>query len=79
MNIVLLIPLLEPRVRLTTAIHIDLRAIRSRHPFVPAAGKLINELSKLSIQAAQWINYKWDVKYCEDQLELRLFVSRPNT
>ena len=37
--------------------------LRSRHLFVFAAHKLLNELSKLSIQAAQWIDYKWDVKY----------------
>ena len=43
--------MLEP-----TTVHIQER--RSRHPFVPAASKLLNELSKLSIQAAQWTDYK---------------------
>ena len=38
--------------------------LRSRHPFVPAARKL------------QWIDYKWDVKYSEDQSKIRLFVLR---
>ena len=31
---------------------------RSRHLFVRAARKLLNELSILSIRAAQWIQYK---------------------
>ena len=51
--------------------------LQSRHAFVPAARKLLNELSKLSILAAQWIDYKRDVKYSEDPSELRLFVPKP--
>ena len=43
--------------------------LRSRHP---------EDQSKLTIRAAQWIDYKWDVKYSEDQSELRLFVPRPS-
>ena len=52
--------------------------LRSRHFFVLAARKLLNELSKLSTRAALWIDYKWDMKYSKDQSELRFFVSRPN-
>ena len=44
---------------------------------MPAARKLLNELIKLSIRAAQWIDYTWDVKYSEDQSELRLFSQGP--
>ena len=40
---------------------------------------MLSDLSKLSIRVALWIDYKWDVKYCENQSELRLFVPRPNT
>ena len=41
--------------------------LRSRHPFVLAARKLLNKLFKLSVRTAQQINYKWNVKYSEDQ------------
>ena len=44
------------------------------HPFVPATCKLLHELSKLSIRAAQWTDNNWDAKYSEGQSELRLFV-----
>ena len=50
----------------------------SQHLFVPVARKMLNELSKLSIRTAQWIDYKWDGKYFEDQSELRLFFPRPS-
>ena len=50
--------------------------LQSRHHFLRAARKLLNELSKLSIRAAQWTDYKWDAKYSNGQLELRLFVPR---
>ena len=52
--------------------------LQSRHLFLRAARKLLNELSKLSIRAAQWTDYKWDAKYSKGQLELRLFVPRPS-
>ena len=34
--------------------------LRFCHPFMPAARNLLNELSKLSIRAAQWTVYKSD-------------------
>ena len=43
--------------------------LRSRHPFVHAARNLLNELSTPSTRAAQWIDYKWDVKYSKDTLK----------
>ena len=33
------------------------KRLKSRRPFVPAARKLLNDLSKLGIRAAQWTNY----------------------
>ena len=53
--------------------------LRSRHLFVTAALKPLNELFKLSIRVAQCTDHKWDVKYCEGQSELRLFVPRPGS
>ena len=32
--------------------------LKSRRPFVPAARKLLNDLSKLGIHTAQWTNYR---------------------
>ena len=52
--------------------------LRCRRPFEPAARKLLNKLSKLSIRAAQLIDYKWNMKYYKDLSELRLFVPKPN-
>ena len=53
--------------------------LRPRHPYVPTARKLLNELSKLTIRATQCINYKLDVKYSsKDQSQLRLFVPTPS-
>ena len=42
-----------------------------------AARKLLKEPSKLSIRAAQWIDYEWDLKYSDGHSELRLFVPKP--
>ena len=42
--------------------------LKSRRPFVPAARKLLNGLSKLSIRAAQWTNYKCSAKYLNAHL-----------
>ena len=52
--------------------------LRSRYLFVPAARKLLNELFKLSIQAAQLTDYKLNVKYSEGQSEVRLLVPKLN-
>ena len=37
--------------------------LKARRPFVPVARKLLNDLSKLGIRAAQWTNYRWSAKY----------------
>ena len=50
-------------------------SIRSHHPFVPAAWKLLRELLfELSIRAAQWTDYKWDVKCFDSKSVPRLFA-----
>ena len=53
--------------------------LQSRHPFGPAACKLLSELSKLSIRAAQWIDFQWDAKYSRGQADLHFFVAMPST
>ena len=52
--------------------------LQSRHPFRPVAHKLLNELYKLRIQAAQWTDYIWEVKCLKGQSELSLLVPRPS-
>ena len=47
-------------------------------PFKPAARKLLNEPSKLSIRAAQWVDYEQEAKHFESQSEFRpRFSTRP--
>ena len=49
---------------------------RSRHPFVPAARNLLNNLGGLGIRASEWTNYRWNVEYCENTSRLRVFIPR---
>ena len=40
--------------------------IRSRHPFVPAARNLLDNLTRLGIRDSKWKNHKWNAEYCEN-------------
>ena len=51
--------------------------LKSRRPFVPALRKLLNDLSKLGIRAAQWTNYRWSVEYSKRTSVLHVFIPRP--
>ena len=48
--------------------------LRSRRPFVPAAGNLLDNLARLGIRASEWKNHKWKTEYCENASRLRVFV-----
>ena len=48
--------------------------LRSRHPFVPAARNLLDNLARLGIRASEWTNLKWKTEYCEGASRLRVFV-----
>ena len=48
--------------------------LRSRHPFVPAAQNLLDNLARLGIHASEWTNHKWNMEYCENASRLRAFV-----
>ena len=48
--------------------------LRSRCPFVPAAGNLLDNLARLGICASEWTNHKWSVEYCENASRLHAFV-----
>ena len=44
--------------------------LKSRRPFVPAARKLLHNLSELGIHAAQWTNLTYDTEYSESMSAL---------
>ena len=48
--------------------------LRSRHPFVPSARNLLDNLARLGIRASEWTNHKWKTEYCENAFRLRVFV-----
>ena len=48
----------------------------SRRPFVPAARKLLDNLSTLDIRAAQWTNFQWITEYLDGTSRLRDFMPR---
>ena len=53
-----------------------LERLRSRRPFVPAAWKLLDSLSKLHIRVKQWTKHKWNVDYLESTSRVRAFILR---
>ena len=53
--------------------------LKSRHRFVPAARKLLHNLSELGICTAQWTKLKWDTKYSKSILALGVYVPRVST
>ena len=48
--------------------------LRSRHPFVPGARNLLDNLARLGIRASEWTNHKWKTEYCENASRLCAFV-----
>ena len=50
--------------------------LRSRRPFVPAAWKLLDCLSKLDIRVKQWTKHKWNADYLESTSRVRAFILR---
>ena len=48
--------------------------LRSKRPFVPGAGNLLDNLARLGIRASEWTNHKWKTEYCENASRLRAFV-----
>ena len=53
--------------------------LKSRCPFVPAARKLLQNLTELDIRAAQWTDFKWSAEYSECSSDLRAFIPRTST
>ena len=52
---------------------------KSRCPFVPAARKLLQDLTELDIRAAQWTDFQWCTEYSECSSDLRAFIPRTST
>ena len=53
--------------------------LKSRRPFVPAAWKLLHNLSELGIGATQWTNLTWDTEYSKSMSALGVYISRVST
>ena len=53
--------------------------LKSRRPFVPAARKLLQDLTELDIREAQWTDFKWSTEYSECSSDLRAFIPRTST
>ena len=50
--------------------------LKSKRPFVPAAGNLLDNLARLGIRASEWKNHTWKMEYCQNSFRLRVFVPR---
>ena len=50
--------------------------LKSTRPFVLAARKLLNGLSKLGIRAGQWTKYRWSAEYSKCTSVLHVFIPR---
>ena len=59
--------------------HTATERLKSRRPFVPAARKLLQDLTELNIRAAQWTDFKWSTEYSECSSDLRAFIPRTST
>ena len=51
--------------------------LKSRHPFVPAARKLLHNLSELGICAVQWTSLAWDTEHSKSTSASVSTFSRP--
>ena len=54
----------------------QLREFKSRHPLVPIALELLNDLSGTSV--AQWAEYRWRMTWRENTSRLRTFIKDVN-
>ena len=53
--------------------------LKSRHPFVPAARKLLHNLFELGICTVQWTNLTWDTEYSKSMQALGVYIPRVST
>ena len=50
--------------------------LKSRHPFAPAARKLLHNLSELGIRVAQWTNLTWGTEYSKSTSALGVYLPK---
>ena len=55
------------------------RRLKSRHPFVPAARKLLSNLNQLDIRAADWAEHSWKSEWNNCYTRLHLFIYNIDT
>ena len=53
--------------------------LKSRHPFVPVALELINEVNELNISAAHWTDYRWNKEWQASSSRLHAFIPNAST
>ena len=53
--------------------------LKSRHPFVPVARKLLHNLSKLGIRAVQGTKLAWDTEYSKSTSALCVYIPKVST
>ena len=51
------------------------RQLKSRHPFVPAALELLNDLNKANIGVAHWADYRWNMEWQGNTSRLHQFIA----
>ena len=53
--------------------------LQSRYPFVPAARKLLSDLSEQDIRVRQWTDRKWNAEYSKNTPKLRTYIPKADT
>ena len=53
--------------------------MKSRRPFMHAARKQLNNLSKLGIRAVQWTNRRWSAEYSKPTSIFHVFIPRTSS
>ena len=61
--------------RLSSPAYAGHRQLKSRHPFVPAALELLNDLNETDTSAAHWADYRWNVEWQKSTSRLHQFIA----
>ena len=55
------------------------KRLKSKHPFAPAARKLLHNLCELGIRAAKGTNLTWDTEYSKSMSALGVYICKVST
>ena len=66
-------------VQLAESSDVHQKRLKSRRSFVPAARKLLSDLSNLGIRAAQRTNYRWSAEYSKRISVFHVLISRASS